>query len=131
MVQTKGGKNNGIKFSQSICSNGNSEKKNQMKTWNNLTQLLIHKDRFEAFATRHGIATEPHAKNELITVFKEKGYKIINTREYPYLSASPDLIIECQCCGVKLVEIKCPYSIRDEEPSSGNLKQLQETYRGS
>ena len=96
----------------------------------NLTQLLIHKDRFETFATRHGITTEPYAKNELITVFKEKGFKIINTREYPHLSASPDLIIECQCCGVKLVEIKCPYSIRDEEPS-GNLKQLQETCRGS
>ena len=43
------------------------------------------------------------------------------------MSAPPDLIIECQCCGVTLVEIKCPYSIRDEKPSSGNLKQLQET----
>ena len=46
------------------------------------------------------------------------------------MSASPDLIIECLCCGVTLVEIKCPYSIRDEKPSSGNLKQLQETDNG-
>ena len=73
---------------------------------NNLTQLLIQKDRFETFAARHGIATEPHAKNEVIIVLKEKGHKIISTRErgtvvskeYPFLS--PDLIIECQCCGV-------------------------------
>ena len=43
------------------------------------------------------------------------------------MSASPDLIIEYQCYGVTLVEIKCPYSIRDEKSSSGNLKQLQET----
>ena len=113
-------------------------KKNPNENINNLTQLLIHKDWFETFATRHGIATEPQAKSELITVLKEKGHKIINTREcgtvvskeYPYLSASPDLIIECQCCGVTLAEIKCPYSIRDEKPSSGNLKQLQETDNG-
>ena len=105
MVQTKGGKNNSIKFSQSIYLNGNSEK-NPNENINNLTQLLIHKDWFETFATRHGIATEPQAKSELITVLKEKGHKIINTREcgtvvskeYPYLSASPDLIIEYQCC---------------------------------
>ena len=38
---------------------------------------MIHKDWFEVFATRHGIATEPNAKNELITVLKEKGHKII------------------------------------------------------
>ena len=113
-------------------------KKTPNENINNLTQLLIHKDWFETFATRHGITAEPQAKSELITVLKEKGHKIINTREcgtvvskeYPYLSASPDLIIECQCCGVTLAEIKCPYSIRDEKPSSGNLKQLQETDNG-
>ena len=74
-------------------------------------------------------------QNELIAVLRENGQEIINTRErdtvvskeYPFLVASPGLIIECQCCGVTLVKIKCPYSIRDEKPSSGNLKQLQET----
>ena len=35
--------------------------------------------------------------------------------------------MECQCCGVTFVEFKCPYSIKDEKLSSGNLKQLQET----
>ena len=116
MVQAKGGKNNSIKLSQSLYSNGNSEKKPN-ENINNLTQLLIYKDWFETFATCHGIATEPHAKNELITFLKEKGHKIISTREcgtvaskeYPFLSASPDLIIECQCCGVTLVDIRCPY----------------------
>ena len=74
----------------------------------------------------------------MIAWFSITHHKIINTREcgtvvskeYRYLSASPDLIIECQCCGVTLVEIKCPHSIRDEKPSSGNLKQLQETDNG-
>ena len=119
-----------------MYSNGNSEKKSNENI--NLTQLLIHKDQFETFATRHGIATEPHAKNELITVLKEKGHKVINTKEcgtvlskeYPFLSASPDFLIECQCCRVTIVEIRCPCSIRDGKPSSGNLKQVQETGNG-
>ena len=62
-----------------MYSNGNSEKKSNENI--NLTQLLIHKDQFETFATRHGIATEHHAKNELIIVLKEKGHKVINTKE--------------------------------------------------
>ena len=111
------------------------KKKKTNENINNLTQLLIHKDRFETFATLYGIAAKPLAKNELITVFKEKGHKIINTREcgtvvskeYPFLPASPDFIIECQCWGVTFVEFKCPYSIKDEKLSSVNLKQLQET----
>ena len=52
------------------------------------------------------------------------------SKEYPFLSASADLLKEYQCCGVTLGEIKCPYSIKDEKPSSGNLKQLQETDNG-
>ena len=28
--------------------------------------------------------------------------------DYPYLGASPDGIIDCDCCGKGLVEIKCP-----------------------
>ena len=62
-----------------MYSNRNSEKKSNENI--NLTQLLIRKDQFETFATRHGIATEHHAKNELIIVLKEKGHKVINTKE--------------------------------------------------
>ena len=46
------------------------------------------------------------------------------------MSASPDFLIECQCCRVTIVKIRCPCSIRDEKPSSGNLKQVQETDNG-
>ena len=28
--------------------------------------------------------------------------------DYPHLGASPDGIIDCDCCGKGLVEIKCP-----------------------
>ena len=36
---------------------------------------------------------------------------------YPYLGASPDGIIKCSCCGLGLLEIKCPYSKRDVDVS--------------
>ena len=70
---------------------------------NNLTQLSIHKDWFKTFANLHGITKVLDAKNELITVLKEKGHKMFSTREcgavvskeYPFLSGSPDLIIDC------------------------------------
>ena len=32
--------------------------------------------------------------------------------QYPHLGASPDGVIECECCGTGLIEIKCPYKYR-------------------
>lgn len=43
----------------------------------------------------------------------------------PYLGASPDGIISCNCCSPGLLEIKCPYSIRRTTPS--NASYLQQT----
>ena len=41
-----------------------------------------------------------------------------------YLGASPDLIVECSCCGGGVLQIKCPYSIVDENPTPENLSDL-------
>lgn len=30
---------------------------------------------------------------------------------FPFIGASPDDIIHCDCCGTGVLEIKCPYSI--------------------
>ena len=32
---------------------------------------------------------------------------------YPFMSASPDGTINCECCAHGVLEIKCPYSCRD------------------
>ena len=40
----------------------------------------------------------------------------INT-DYPHLGASPDGIVDCDCCGEGLLEIKCPYKYRNEDPN--------------
>ena len=33
---------------------------------------------------------------------------------YPHLGASPDGIVSCICCGVGVIEIKCPYCKRND-----------------
>ena len=44
----------------------------------------------------------------------------------PFIAVSPDLQIDCVCCGKGLVEIKCPYSVRETVPSSDNLGYLED-----
>ena len=39
---------------------------------------------------------------------------------YPMFGASPDGLVQCTCCGEGLVEIKCPYTLRE----SGDFGQL-------
>ena len=37
---------------------------------------------------------------------------------YPHLGASPDGIVTCDCHGVGVVEVKCPYCVRKQSPDS-------------
>ena len=34
--------------------------------------------------------------------------------DYPCLTASPDGLFLCKCCGLSIVEAKCPYTVRNE-----------------
>ena len=38
--------------------------------------------------------------------------------QWPFVGASPDGLIECRCCGKGTLEIKCPYSHREESVTS-------------
>ena len=33
-----------------------------------------------------------------------------------FIGASPDGLVECSCCGKGLLEIKCPYCIKEKLP---------------
>ena len=61
-------------------------------------------------------------ENHRVTSYRECGLFIDETKQY--LGASPDLIVECSCCGKGVVEIKRPYSVVDESPTPGNLSYL-------
>lgn len=41
--------------------------------------------------------------------------------KYPHLGASPDGVVSCDCCGTGLIEVKCPYSIRNCSPAAADL----------
>ena len=82
-------------------------------------------------ALKYGRDMEPIAVEEFIKYFK-KHHKDVRYRECgifidktkQYLGASPDLLIECSCCGEAVVEIKNPFSIANEIPSPHNLSYL-------
>jgi hypothetical protein len=37
---------------------------------------------------------------------------------YPYIGASPDGVVMCECCGEELLEIKCPFKYKGNSPTS-------------
>ena len=44
--------------------------------------------------------------------------------DLPFIGASPDGIISCKCCGAGVLEVKCPFHVRDGLPEgddSGNF----------
>ena len=36
--------------------------------------------------------------------------------DMPFIGASPDRIISCDCCGKGILEVKCPFCIKDKLP---------------
>ena len=37
---------------------------------------------------------------------------LILSEEHVFLGASPDFLVQCDCCGLGLVEIKSPFTLR-------------------
>ena len=58
----------------------------------------------------------PHHEN-----LTAKDCGLLISSEYPFVGASPDAISLCACCGQKILEIKCPYCVRDGLPISGEM----------
>ena len=79
-------------------------------------------------AMKHGRTQETHAKL-LYKKLLSKRHKCFSTQETgllvmeqcPYIGATPDLFVQCECLGEGLCEIKCPYTTRDQIPSSGRV----------
>ena len=82
-------------------------------------------------ALKYGRDMEPIAVEEFVKYFK-KHHKDVRYRECgifidktkQYLGASPDLLIECSCCGKAVVEIKNPFNIASEIPSAAAASVL-------
>lgn len=72
-------------------------------------------------AMRYGIHNEATARifygrhmAEKHRLFKVVQCGLYINNKFPHLGASPDGITSCKCCGNGVVEIKCPYSSRND-----------------
>lgn len=86
-----------------------------------LIKKICYRNKFRSIATDWGIDNEKVAKDAYFSSMKTKHNNltirdsglIINPK-YPYIGASPDAIVQCTCCGIRCLEIKCPFSYRDK-----------------
>ncbi|XP_066930803.1 uncharacterized protein [Clytia hemisphaerica] len=83
-----------------------------------LKDVMGESSRRATWSMKHGISSERHAIMRLKQVIrlKHRGIKFTNpgmtvSKEYPYISATPDLEFECPCCGKGVCEVKCPTSV--------------------
>lgn len=81
------------------------------------------KMKFTTTATKWGCSHENTARQsyERIQKMKHTDFNIENagffvSKKIPYIGATPDGIINCQCCGKGCIEIKCPYCLRNASP---------------
>ena len=77
--------------------------------------------RFTTAATAWGCGHEKDALEEyqkrMETThdgFKMETSGFVISDKFPFIGASPDSIVECNCCGKGTVEVKCPYCVRDK-----------------
>lgn len=80
---------------------------------------------------KHGISTEPIAKRAYNSTMKRQHTCLTSQdtgmfvlKEKPFISVSPDLLVQCKCCGEGLCEIKCPDSIKGLKPSPENVPYI-------
>ena len=62
-------------------------------------------------------------KCHLESSFKDPGMTVMES--YPFITASTDLEVQCQCYGPRLVEIKCPASIIGQIPYPENYDHIE------
>ena len=71
-------------------------------------------------AIKYGVAMEPEAKIKYKEVLNGMHHTDIDCgiflhSEFCFISATPDLVVQRSCCGLGIVEIKCPQTIADKK----------------
>lgn len=85
---------------------------------------LLEKTDLNTAAMAYGRKSEPLAKRTYLDIYsgthtnlriEEVGLTVL--KENPMLAASPDGIIHCDCCESRVLEVKCPFTIRYSKPT--------------
>ena len=66
--------------------------------------MVLHGWKHETDAIK---AYEEELKNSL-SDFKLSQCGLVINQEYPWIHATPDLLVSCTCCGLGCGEVKCP-----------------------
>ncbi|WAR23894.1 ING2-like protein, partial [Mya arenaria] len=84
---------------------------------------------FQTAGTTWGTKNEPVARNDFQTYMEDKhqGFCVKQcglfiSEQFPYIGASPDGLVHCHCCGTSLLEIKCPYTLKESLLDSDSEK---------
>ena len=79
-------------------------------------------------ALKYGRSMEINAVNNFIDVISpsHKNFKVFESGLFldkidPFIGASPDRIVTCDCCFKACLEVKCPYSINYTSPKDPNV----------
>ena len=74
---------------------------------------------------------EAHAKLQVILILKNSHKNFTSTnpglkvdQTYPYIAASPDLLVTYHCLGNGVIEIKCPETVCESAPLEEDLDYL-------
>jgi hypothetical protein len=77
---------------------------------------------FSSEATAWGLKNEKLAIDKFVQAFIAEGHENVTVEncglfissDSPWLAATPDCIISCDCCGKSTVEVKCPFSKKND-----------------
>ena len=79
-------------------------------------------------ALKYGRSMETNAANEFYEQLSEshKNLKVSECglfldKNHPFIGASPDRIVTCDCCPKACLEVKCPYSINYTSPDNPDI----------
>ena len=94
-----------------------------------LLTSIVHGSSCTSKALTWGLKNEAKARQEYLA-FASSEHSSLSVKttglhidqSFPYLGASPDGLVACDCCGEGLLEVKCPYSIQDIDPNTVNKK---------
>ena len=89
-------------------------------------------------AIKYGRDTEPEAKSAYKKLLRDQHRNFSVTvsglfvlPDKIYIGASPDGLVNCDCCGNGLLEVKCPLSVTGTKPEEGKLPYLKKETDGT
>ena len=95
--------------SAALKVDSNNKLINQDNSRTILSKICGYYPRCKSKATDWGISNESGARNAYAKTMKKKNQNF-KVEETSYIGASPDGLVECDCHGSGLLEIKCPWS---------------------